>query len=955
MRTRRSRGLKQTRKGGKDTRDNRSNWERYWKKKHPKYNSSINYPGLFNKHYNKIAPFTYKEVKTPNTYIIQRHGYSCANLSKSKGDDLHGLTADPSLTAYGIYSLLREQEKPKGFDGTVFVSSLVRTWQTAILEYGRYGPLTIVVSPYIKEKHGWIADYSNMPLPLDQQMSKMEEFMQFLKGVNHEIARQIVVKQHVIVYNDDYYSLGPYPIPEQIEPDKYNYASQGRYVEHLKTRKFLTPTVSNTEPPPIMKALVPVIPVIPEPSFREYYGAEGFVFFDHWVRKKYRDKKTIFVVSHSKWMQTIIKQYYGKVETPIFDENAWKLTIKPLKYETGTTFTFEITRGVPKPSREAYFMMNPGEEPTCMAPPVRPLQPLKSDPREKYVEQLSEESEIENGRHQNPLQDGMESDDPLQESGLASEDPLPVSGLEDLVSDPLQANKLEDLVSQSNDDPAVDMVKDVPFPRPVASPFPRRLSPNDPRRPLPKLVQRPRAESLPSEADPVLYTEAIQVNHQLERVSITNEKIGIVTRSYTELVHMLCDRSLATGLNALMASETVFKTKVVNYIQSNPYVMVSDPTDRSYFKRKVPIYLFENHYLIFILFCKPYFNLFVDSLETNNDAFTKTILSFFNLTVPVPAIVSFLKQLQKIIEDESDVYHLLLSTCSRNANKHYAFKENSFLLSQTLLDLFLYELGVFPVDTETIDFMYKCIVDLIRYGARCSSKHFSMTAPRSLIDKAFLMATGKELPSSVIVPFEMPISQLEFLPNENVILQTWESKKRGLDPAGELSQYQHRYTDAKRRLRVEERKVQALYNKEKYQLEKLSQIHEEFLKRNSALFAELEQIKNQYREARARIDPDNQLLTARKEMHRAFDQDIASYLRLNPLVMDPLPDQTVVNMHNDFFKKLTNPPIDGASIPIGGSRGTSWKRSSLRQSSVKGGRYRASLYKGKRRTRANRS
>ena len=932
MKTRRPRGLKQTRKGGKDTRDNRSNWERFWKKSgYPEYKQQMDYPGRANTYFKKHAdikmafPKKYKRLETPNKYIIQRHGYSCANLSKSKGDNLHGLIADPSLTAYGIYSLLREQEKPKEFDGTVFVSSLVRTWQTAILEYGRYGPLTIVVSPYIKEKHGWIADYSNMPLPLDKQISKMKEFMEFLKGVNHEIARQIVVENHVIVYNDDYYSLGTYPIPEQLGPNEY--ASQGRYVEYLKDKKFLTPEVSNSQHL-VMKALVPAIEIsaIPEPSLREYYGAEGFVYFDHWVRKHYPNMKTIFVVSHSKWMQTIIKQYYEKIETPIFDENAWKLTIKPLKLVDAANFEFLITRGVPKPSREAYFMMNPGEEPTCMAPPVRPLPPpLKSDPRKEYVEQLSEESEV---AYQNPL----------QEAGLASDDPFTESGLETLME------------KSDENEPEVE-VRPIQEPKPEFPrlvTFPRLVSP-DPR-PVPRLVPRPRAESLSSEDDPVrpFNTEAIPSVSKVETRPVTNEKTEVITRSYTELVHMLCDRSIASGLNALMVSNTDFKTKVVNYIQSNPYVMVSDPTDTSYFKRKIPIYLFENHYLIFILLCKPYFDLFVNDLKINDSAFTKRILSLFNISVPIPDIVSFLEELQQLIHDP-EVYHLLLSTCSKNANKHYAFKEGPFLLSQTLLDLLLYELDVFPVTTDTIEFMYTCIIDLVRYGARCSSIHYRQNGPKSF----FEMATGIEFPSKDIVPFKMPIVELELVPKENEILQTWESEKRALDPNGILSQYQNRYTDAKRKLRVEERKVQVLYNTAKYQMEKLQKIHDDFMKRNSVLFADIEKIKTEYRAARSSIDPENHLLTARKEMHRTFNQAVGAYL--NPLLANHLSDPIVIKMHNEFFQKITEPALAEPLVSIGGIRGTSWKKSSLRQSSVKAGRYRASLYKGKRRTRANRS
>ena len=889
MRTRRSRGLKQTRKGGKDTKDNRSNWENYWKKSgYPEYKPQMNYPGIKKKYFGddkRKYPSKYVKFNTPNTYIIQRHGFSCANLSKVKGNPIHGRIADPSLTAYGIYSLLRNKPMPEGFDGIVFVSSLVRTWQTAILEYGQFGPLTIVVSPYIKEKHGWLGDLSNMPLPFDQQMSKMEEFMQFLKGIDH--ATQIV-KQHIIVYNGIRYPLGSYPTQEPPIKDVY--------IEHLKNREFLTAKVSTSRSWK-MKAIVPAIQVIPEPSYREYYGAEGFVFFDHWVSEHYPRLRTIFVVSHSHWMQKIIKQYFGQVETEIFDENAWKLTIRPLNFLEEANFEFVITPGVPKPSRESTGVMNVSQEPTCQAPQTRPL----PDPLE-YAEQFSERDseESESPENQDPSQESavrnlMESHEPIIPSGLDQPNPLAERTSDDI------RPRLESLSSQ--DDP-----------------------------------QRPR-----------LNTEATPDVSKVKTVSVTNQKTHVITRSYTELVHMLCDRSLSTGLNALMASTIDFKTKVMDYIKSNPYVMVSDPTDTSYlYKRKIPIYLFENHYLIFILLCKPYFDLFINSLEINDDELTKTILSFFNITVPMPVMVTFLKELQQLMDDP-DVYHLLLSTCSRNANKHYAFKEGDFLLSQTLLDLLLYELDVFKVTPVTIEFMYTCMIDLMRYGARCSAIHYRMIRPKTLVE----MATGFELPSKAIVPFEMPIVQIELLPKENEIFQTWEKEKRGIDPNGILYNYQRRYTDIKRKLKIEERKVQVLYNKEKNQIAKLSQIHEDFLRKNSALFHALEQIKTEYRAAKAGIDPTNVLLIARKKMHHAFDKDMASYL--NQAVVEHLSgDPIVTRIHNAFFQKIMQPELSETHVSLGGLRGTSWKKTLLRQSSVKAGRYRASLYKGKRRTRANR-
>jgi len=949
MRTRRSRGLRQTRKGGKTSQVNRSNWEKYWQKQYPDYDPMMNYPGLLKQMYKN--PNEFNKLTTPNTYIIQRHGFSCANLEKAKDkNSWHFRVADPSLTSYGIYSLLYNQvgkRKPDGFNGTIFGSSLIRTWQTGLLEYGKYEPLTIVVSPYIKEKHGIAGDLSNMPLPFEQQMAQMEEFMTFLKGIDHDIAREIIIHKHKIKYGDKLYSLGksyvppvkittPIPqtssqqlfqqflrgeVPSQPYKPEYKYESQGPYIDELKNKKVLKPAVS-TKPKQIKEnVFIPDISVIPRPSYHEYYGAKGFVYFDHWVRENYPDMETIFVVSHSGWMQKVIEGYCGVVETKIFDENAWKLKITPV---SPGIFNFEIMRGIPKPTDNELEYMNRAEEPTChLVPrprtrpqPVTPIQPnpLHAQPSQSLQPpQPSQPSQsLQPPQPSQPSQPPQPSQ-PSQPPQPPQQPPQSQASLEPDEEAKFEEERHAEPVSFSN---------------------------------LEQIV-RPRSDSQSSQgSQSSLNTEATPVQSKIKSVPVNKtEKTEVITRSYTELVHMLCDRSLSTGLNALMAS--IDKASVIQYISSDPYVTISDPTDTSYFnKRKVSIYLFENHYLLFILLCKSYFDTFVHSLETSDSRLTKSILSLFNITVPIPTVVAFLKGLRQLIEDDADVYHLLLSKCARNVNKPYAFKQGRVLLSLTLLDLFMYELDVFPVTEDTIEFMYKCIIDLVRYGARCSTVIYSQDAPVSLVE----MTTGIELPSTTIVPFKMPVVELDFLPDERGILQRWEEAKRTLDPQGILAQLQARYTDAKRRYRLEERKVQIAYNKEKYQIDKLGMIHQQFLEKNKALLDELEQIKTAYREAKSKIS--QQWLETRDKMNDDFEKAIFMYL--NPLLIDHL-DFNLISNHKEILKRLIAAEYTEASVSLGGVRGTSWKKSLLRQSSVKAARYRASLYKGKRRTRANRS
>jgi hypothetical protein len=238
MRTRRSRHGKKTRKGG----DARENFERYksnWKseEKYREYNPKMNYPTLFEK-LRGFKPSSRVDLETENTYIFQRHGFSCANLLKAQKDKFHFRVPDPSLTAYGIVTLLRKNEKPPEFKGRVFTSSLVRTVQTGLLEYGMHGPLELIMSPYIKEKNGMIADLANFPLPFDQQMSHMEQFMKFLQGINSDVARAIISNQHTIVFKDQRYTLGPYDLPPKVTVSTQPKKSAVSYFKRLLEETF---------------------------------------------------------------------------------------------------------------------------------------------------------------------------------------------------------------------------------------------------------------------------------------------------------------------------------------------------------------------------------------------------------------------------------------------------------------------------------------------------------------------------------------------------------------------------------------------------------------------------------------------------------------------------------------------------------------------------------------------
>ena len=952
MRTRRTRGLKQTRRGGNPV-ENRKNWEMYWSDK--PYNPYTKYPNrVQGRFYGTLTPKVSKELNMKKTYIIQRHGFSCANLQKAKdkkknrgvwhakitNPSLHARVEDPSLTAYGIYSLLREEERPKGFTGTVYGSSLLRTWQTAIVVYGKYGPCRIVVSPYIKEKHGFALDLSNLPLPFEQQMAYMEQFMQFLKGIDDPIAREILRHEHIIEYNGNSYPLGPYD-PEDPITDVY--------VETLKQTVNLSP--SSSEDPVTKVAFIPVITEIPEPSFREYYGAEGLVYFDRWVSTK-TQASPIFVVSHSNWMQTVIETYCGPVVTNIFDENAWILKITPAKYKTGVGVTFDIIPGVPKPTDEDLDHMNRVSEPTCnllsrpsTLPTGRPPPPREPLPLPRAAPPLRQSSH------------GFSDENSSRQESLPRAPPRSLSRQEDPSSENVELLNDENAPPISADD------IEVPY-RSSHDPFQANVEANS-------VVDQVRSNSQASQSSQSTIPRASRVSERrssfnlvkevsptetnLVSVPVTTEKTHIVTRSFVELGNMMLDSTIRAGLRELILSQEEFNTKLTNYVNSNPRIMILDPA--SYLNPRIPIYLFQNHYLAFVLMFKEEYEELLDYLPTS----TVVTLALKGLGLTVDIVVSFLRDLRQHIEDNAVFHNLLLSKFAANANKHYAFLttkeiiqngktvEKDVVYSFTLLDLFMFEIQRHPITTENMYFMYGCFIDLIRYGARNSVSVY-------------------EQPSSMFSSIKMPMVELERLPHEMELTQRWEREKRALDPENKLARYQEDFEEITRTLRLAEYKLQSLYKLKDItdpvaRAVALEKIQREFYAKNRPLLDAVERIRRDYHAEKQKLGFDR-LPAIRDEIQKKFERDI--YTFLNGALADYLPDPSnypndpripqmkeVIQAHKDLFNQLlySSEPI----VSIGGLRGTSWKRTLLRQSSVKAGRYRASLYKGKRRTRANRS
>ena len=141
--------------------------------------------------------YDYKDEQNIQTFYISRHLNSCNNMV----DDIKWTNptykfSEPPLSMWGVISGLALQRNPLGnFQNKVYVSCLVRTWMTAIIEYlphvhlqRKIGKIiNLIVSPYIKEEDlsnkyyvGQTIDKGNMPININEQIEKIQYFFSFL-------------------------------------------------------------------------------------------------------------------------------------------------------------------------------------------------------------------------------------------------------------------------------------------------------------------------------------------------------------------------------------------------------------------------------------------------------------------------------------------------------------------------------------------------------------------------------------------------------------------------------------------------------------------------------------------------------------------------------------------------------------------------------------------------------
>jgi len=135
-------------------------------------------------------------------FQFTRHVASCNNINAGK---LAGKDGEPAAAYYGIYNTILFAQKTKlgskdkeAFNSdNVYVSNLLRTWQTALLLYGTKTNTTnlkLHISPYLKELHNSNIETfkrGNWPDHMKHSANKFLHFLKTLKAFSREETRNL--------------------------------------------------------------------------------------------------------------------------------------------------------------------------------------------------------------------------------------------------------------------------------------------------------------------------------------------------------------------------------------------------------------------------------------------------------------------------------------------------------------------------------------------------------------------------------------------------------------------------------------------------------------------------------------------------------------------------------------------------------------------------------------------
>ena len=605
--------------------------------------------------------------KTPITYMLIRHALSCNNLLKEQKMNvvskyLNG-DADPSLTLYGIKSLLNLNRETPHFSGTVFVSVLIRTWQSAILEFYKKTntlgvDLNLIVAPFIKEAG---SSSENMPLPHEDQINKMNLF---IKTLITDLGIKNLPSIYVTTKNDTKIQLYD-KITKTIKGGACTTLDQ--YIEDVAVRSIKPTVIYDTELR--SKPIYVNFKNIRTDLFTFYYGENALLNFNSWYRLYYTDPH-VFIVCHSNLMQSILPTLIGQLsDDSVFKHNSWAFTVVNENNRFGNLTVFT---GVPKPTN-AKSMCNE-LEPLCFkeTPNTITSDQLASNQLKLPKKQI---------KYTKPSYGKLPIQDlPTHEQYTQTERP----NIQDLAQVP---NLVEPKGFQS--EPINDPVKEPELlkePERIKEPEPAQVEPDTktPKKSFPTYT----CATSPIIYSTGPYTFGSKTVASTEILTLLGmSKSGIAAKMAYSLISN-------TKSNPILDLYTEFNTTLDAFeVSGNEQSIIDLLTRHSA--------LIQNHY-IGLMFISPVVMKFIlDGSDTMNKG-----LSAFNITLK--EIYSLFEKIQKLYSNPT-IYNVMVTILLKHSNALYYHSNTDTY--KTLLDLIIgYLLSAIPTNEN----MKKIYVSLVQ-------------------------------------------------------------------------------------------------------------------------------------------------------------------------------------------------------------------------------------------------
>ena len=332
-------------------------------------------------------------------FIITRHGFSCNNIKKHS--QFLEKDNDPSLSVWGyIQTLIKSKQTPEFYTSkVVFVSCLIRTWETAILLYLpnlTEKTITLIISPYLKEKHMIDKiDVGNWPMHLTDQIHKFLLFLQYytyitnnMKQLEHDQIGDVMLNKlqkslkklikicigdiNITIdlsrINDVEYlkNFGkfenPYGDKLIVREKKTLFLNNAEIPNRIEYFNYVSKLIKNSEHE--MFQIVDIIPLPDSPvtltevksnDYTFYKKGKNIQYFISWASKNSTifDVKNIHCVSHSNTMKEFVATIDEKLlPKDMSEQNNWDLVFD---LEDGIMKNMKMYSGRLKPKKQRNY------------------------------------------------------------------------------------------------------------------------------------------------------------------------------------------------------------------------------------------------------------------------------------------------------------------------------------------------------------------------------------------------------------------------------------------------------------------------------------------------------------------------------------------------------------------------------------------------------------------------